>query len=293
MTTTSTQMRLAPNAATRDEVRFHIARLLSWIVAALIAFASAAGLWIDGLYSDGSAVAAMWRGYDLISLIVVAPLLAVMLLRIRQSLRARLVWLGLLGFVVYDYALYVFGARFNDLFLIHIALLSASIVAFVFALAGLDVDEIRRRMPVRPRVRWVGSVLMVLALSLGAMWVVGSLRFVVTGELPDEPSKLVVPTSLTHLGWALDLALLVPAYALAGIMLWRRSAWGIVLGTTLTVAGVVQQATYMTALVFQSNADVPGAAAFDPQEPFIAGAYVVAAGALLLATPKENARRPA
>jgi hypothetical protein len=292
MTTTSTQLRIAPNTATRDDVRFHLARLLSWIVATLVAFGSAAGLWIDALYRDGNAVAAMWRGYDLISLIVVAPLLAVMLLRIRRSLHARLVWLGLLGFVVYDYSLYVFGARFNDVFLIHIAILSASIVAFVFALAGLDVDEIRRRVPAR-RVRWVGSVLMVLALSLGAMWVVGSLRFAVTGELPDEPSKLVVPTSLTHLGWALDLALLVPAYALAGIMLWRRSAWGIVLGTTLTVAGVLQQATYMTALVFQSNADVPGAAAFDPQEPFIAGAYVVAAGALLLATPKENARRPA
>jgi hypothetical protein len=38
----------------------------------------------------------------------------------RGSLRAHLVWIGMLAYSIYDIAYYVFGARFNDLFLLHV-----------------------------------------------------------------------------------------------------------------------------------------------------------------------------
>jgi hypothetical protein len=115
-----------------------------------------------------------------------------------------------------------------------------------------------------------------------------SIRFAFTGELPQEGSKLIVPIAITHLGWVLDLSLLVPAYVLAGVLLWRRAAWGYALGTIVLVGGLVQQVEYMTALVFQANADIPGASAFDPVEPVIATLYLIGSIALLARISRDR-----
>jgi hypothetical protein len=96
-----------------------------------------------------------------------------------------------------------------------------------------------------------------------------------------EGSELIVPTATTHLGWVLDLSLLVPAYALAGILLWRRSAWGYVLATVVLIGGLMQQVDYMAALAFQANANIPGASGFDPFEPVIASLYLIGIVVLL------------
>jgi hypothetical protein len=88
---------------------------------------------------------------------------------------------------------------------------------------------------------------------------------------------------VVQLGLALDLTLLVPAYAVAAVLLWRRVATGYVLATVLLIAGTLHQASYMVALLFQSTAGVPGAVAFDPFEPVIAALYLTATVVVLLA----------
>jgi hypothetical protein len=192
----------------------------------------------------------------------------------------------MLAYTAYNYALYLFGTQFNAAFLLHVAVFTVAVYALVFALARLDLPALARGFAERTPVRTVAAILMLLAVGLGTMWVVASLSFAFTGELPVESSKLVVPVSITRLGYVLDLSLLVPAYVLAAVLLWRRTAWGYTLATMLLVAGVIQQVSYMTALVVQVSADIPGSAAFDPFEPFITLAYLTAA-ALLLA----NVRR--
>jgi hypothetical protein len=73
------------------ESRTRTVRLLTYMVAALIAASSAAGLWIPALYRDAPATEAIFRAYDLVSLIVVAPaLLVASLLSRRGSVRAQL-----------------------------------------------------------------------------------------------------------------------------------------------------------------------------------------------------------
>jgi hypothetical protein len=186
--------------------------LFSFALVVGLAAAAAAGLWIHDLYQDPGPVAAMFRGYDLVTLVVVAPLLAVTLLpRWRRSPRARLLWLSMLAFSVCNDALYVFGSGFNDVFLIHVAVFSLSIAALLLAAANLDVAGIGRHWPARTPVRWISVLLGFLAVGLGGMWIALSLRFAVTGEVPTEPSKLVLPPASTHLGWVLDLSLLVPS----------------------------------------------------------------------------------
>ena len=63
------------------------------------------------------------RGGVLVSLLVAAPILiAALVLAVRGSIRAQPVLIGMLAYTLYDYAYYTFGAAFNDVFLLHIAL---------------------------------------------------------------------------------------------------------------------------------------------------------------------------
>jgi hypothetical protein len=105
----------------------------------------------------------------------------------------------------------------------------------------------------------------------------------VTGAAPQE-GLLLQPAPIGHLGYAMDLSTLVPGYATAAVLLWRRRPWGYVLGAVLLVASAVIQVNYVLALAFQAAARIPGATAFDPQEPYIAaaitGAVVVLLGGL-------------
>jgi hypothetical protein len=257
-------------------------QVLSAILVGLLAAGSAAGLFVDGLYRDPASVAAMFRGYDLVALTIIVPSLAVTLLpALRRSARALLVRTGLLAYSVYHSAVYVFGAEFNDIFLIHVAVFSLSVITLSVTLGRMDVPGLAPRFADRTPVRAIGGTLLLLAGTLVVFWSVPSLRFAFTGQLPEEGSQLVVPIGITHLGWALDLSLLVPAYAVAGALLWRRAAWGYVLATVVLVAGVVQQVEYMMALVFQATADIRGATGFDSIEPFITAIYLLGAVVML------------
>jgi hypothetical protein len=128
-------------------------------------------------------------------------------------------------------------------------------------------------------VRTVAVIILLLALPLAAFQSSGLASFALAGYVPDEPSQLVVPLEITRLGAVLDLSLLVPAYLLAAGWLWRRQPWGLLLATIVLVAGALHQLSYVSAMLFQSAADIPGAA-FDVFEPAIVALYLV--GSVLL-----------
>jgi hypothetical protein len=273
-------MRPAAPAARR---RWRWAYVVSGAVGVLALLASMAGLPLDGVYGEAGSTTEMLRGYDLVTLVFVVPALAISQLQARRgSDRAELIWVGMLAYLVYTYAYYLLGAAFSDLFLLHAAVFSSSLFALVLTLCALDVPGIAARFSTRTPRRIVGAVLALLAAALGGIWIYASIRFITTGELPAG-SALVESDVVVQLGLALDLTLLVPGYAVAAVLLWRRVAAGYVLATVLLIAGTLHQVSYMVALVFQATAGVSGAVAFDPFEPVIAALYLTATVAMLLA----------
>ncbi|HSK90806.1 MAG TPA: hypothetical protein VK875_05800 [Euzebyales bacterium] len=272
------------------------ARWLAAAAAVLVAGASAAGIWAVSLYTDGPAVEAMFRGYDLVTLAVVAPLLAASLLsRWRDRPAAQLVRVSMLAFCVYNYAYYLFGAQLNAALFVHVAVFTTSLYALVLTLVVLDVGALAAAFRPRTPVRVVAVVLGLLAVPLAAIQVSGLAGFALNGTALQEPSQLVVPTVFTRLGAVLDLSLLVPAYLLAAVLLWRRRAWGYLLATAVLVAGVLHQLSYIAGMLAQLAADIPGAA-FDPYEPVIVALYAVAGGLLFAnlraSKPRAASARP-
>jgi hypothetical protein len=274
-----------PGAARRHRV----ARRMSVATAVLMATASAAGLAWRTLYQDPAPLVAVLRGYDLVALLVAVPLLAAALARARRgSQRALLVWGGVLGYAFYHYAIYALGTSFNALFLLHAALFALSGLALVVLLRSLDVAALAARFQQRTPARTVSGLLAALAVALGGMWTYYSVRFALTGATPGE-NRLVLPLAGVHLGYVLDLVLLVPSYAAAAVLLRRRRPWGFTAASVLLVAGALSQLDYTAALLVQAVSGVPGATAFDPVEPVILGVYAAGAAALLEGLARRGA----
>lgn len=255
---------------------------------ALLALAaSLAGLLWDQVYSGPASTAEMLRGYDLVTAAVVVPGIAVTTwMTHRRLVGAWLASASLSAYLVYTYAYHLFGTGFNDLFLLHAAVFATAVVALTLHLTHLEVAVFAARAHAGPSVRGAAVVLAVLAVALGGMWVYFALDNAFTGAIPAG-SRLVESASIVHLGMALDLTLLVPLYAVAAVLLWRRATWGYALGAISLVAGVLHQISYIVAMPFQAAADIPGAVSYDPAEPVIVLLYLLGA-TLLLRRPRTR-----
>lgn len=287
-TVTRTGKTAARTTSPRADVRLRAALTLTWATLALMTAAAVAGLTVDDVYGGPASTAAMLRGFDLVNLCVAVPALVVSAVLARRGTpRGHLFWVGVLAYVVYTYAYYVFGTGLDNLFLLHVATFACALFGLVVAVAytGAVVVDVRSGRAAR----WVSGFLGLLATGLGGMWVFHVLRFMVTGELPAG-SGLVESDVVVHLGIALDLAVLVPTYALAAVLLWRGSGWGVVLAAVVLVSGVGHQLSYLVAMPVQTGAGVPGATALDPAEPFIAALFLAATVILLRAAPGGSER---
>jgi hypothetical protein len=281
-------IRLHPAPAERaaHPLTVRIAFALSGAVAALMVVASVWGLFAPGFYHDGAWAREALRGGDLVSLLVGVPLLLIGLIgAMRGSVRAQVLWIGALVYVVYDYAFYAFGAAFNDLFLAHIALVAMGGWALICAVPHVPTRPVRHALRDRAS-RWYGLFLAVVGALQGALWVFVLVRYDVTGEVMKD-----VPVSGQHLVFALDLALLVPALMLGGILLFRDRALGYLMGGAMAVMGAAYQLNLMAAAAFQHHAGVAGVAFPAPESIGLTAAFVSVA--LLLLLPKRAAPPPA
>jgi uncharacterized membrane protein len=245
------------------------AGVMTLVAAVTAAAAAAVGLAAESAYDASAATTQMLRGYDLVTLVLVVPLLTA-----SRPWTERLLLLrsGLLAYLVYSYLFAAMTGGLGVAFLVDVVVASASTFALVLTLAGLNASP-----PERPGsgARVSAVVLGVLALSLGAMWLTAAVHAAATGEVP-QGSALVESDLTVRLGIMLDLWLLVPLYALSAVLLWRHLSWGRVLGLLAVISGLLHQLSYLCALAFQAGAEVPGARAFDPFEPIIVIGYLVA-----------------
>lgn len=213
--------------------RYRIPLVLSVIIIILAVIASAGGLLIDGLYRDNNFIKTAWQGNDLVTLFLVVPVMIIALLfSIRGSLRARLIWMGTLWYMVYNYIFYLYAASFNKFFLLYVALFTISAYALIFALINVDANNIARQFHARTPVKLISGYLIFFALMIGGLWVAMSLSFVFTGQVPQDILKTGHPTGVVY---ATDLSLLMPAVVLSAVLLWKRRPWGYVLSAIVMI----------------------------------------------------------
>lgn len=281
------EARVRPYAgAARASVALRVAYALSALVVVVTVASSLLGLFVRGLYDEGAWAAAAFRGGDLVTLVVAAPLLAFSLVRTMQgSRRWPAVWIGMLGYCVYNYAFYVFGASFNDAFLLHIMAMSMSLYAIVLGLPTLDWRAVGERLRLDRWAGWIGGILLAVGVLQGSVWIALIVRNVLTGALLED-----IPIRGQHVVFALDLTLMMPALIVAAVLLRRRTAMGYLVATAVAFLGAVYSLNGNAAAWFQVQADVVGVQAVSPTNVAITIAMFVPAAWLWLGTRRAPAR---
>ena len=212
-----------------------------------------------GIYrNDTVFMAAGNRGTDAVTLGLGVPLLIVAAACYRRgSLRGALLLLGALAYFLYVYATLALSAAYNDLFLVYVALFSASL--FALALVGASVDRVAlhaRSSPGVPRrgpaAFMFGSGIVTLLVWLGPL---------VAARLAGQPPKLLdsYATMVTH---ALDLAVITPLCFVAGRLLLRRAVLGYLIAFPLLGLIVLLG----PALAAQTATQLAAGVAFAPPE---------------------------
>jgi hypothetical protein len=177
-------------------------------------------------YWDTVSSAAQMQANDLVMLVFGLPLLAISFwLSLRNSLRGRLLLAGTLAFILYTYIAMCFGAAYNPLFLVYVALFSLSLFALVLVMMSFDVASLPAHFSAHLPRGWIVALLFFAAGFLLLAWL---------GRIAATFSEGAIPAlenTTSMFIQAMDLAIVVPLCVLSGVLLLRRHPWGYLLAS--------------------------------------------------------------
>jgi len=250
-----------------------------WLTAPIIillAIAAGCGVFFNELYRDVPNLVAQAIGQDVITLVVALPALAISaLLAGRGSQRARLVWLGGLVYVVYTYASYAFGIRFNPLFLIYVALLGCSTYTLIGGLVSTDWDGLKEGFTEQTPIKAVSIFLVVIAVFFYLTWLSETIPASLSGIPPQSVREDGTPTNVIHV---LDMAWLLPALLVTAVSLWRKQPIGYALAVALLGNLVFLTLAILGMIVLEAQAGDP---AVIPQVTMFGALFATSLGMLI------------
>ena len=228
---------------------------LTVAVACLALIASLGGLFIGGLYKDNDLIRNAWFANDVVTILITILLLISLLSQKKEDERPLLVWMGLMLYMFYNYAFYLFGAKFNEFFLIYVALFTLSLYSLIVGLLNVNVHITRQSRPLRKTRLWISGFLLLLAIPLASVEIKQCLTFIFTGRAPEVPTLI----------FALDLSIVIPTTVLSSILLWKKHPWGNVLTMMMLVKSFAYGLVLVSGTLFISSS---GISPIDPLLPF-------------------------
>jgi hypothetical protein len=203
-------------------------------------------IWGKGLYQHMSwEVAPQGIAQDYVTLFIAVPMLIAALLWARRGgFRGRLLLAGTLGYFLVGYLFYLVMGMYNAFFLAYVLLAGASFFAFVVCMRSFDTAALAASFSATVSVKLPSCFLMFSAVTIALLW----LSIVVPPLLDGSIIPVQVEHYTTLIVQGLDLAILLPASFLSGLLMLRRMPTGYLLGTVYLVFLSLQM-TALTAKV--------------------------------------------
>jgi hypothetical protein len=264
-----------------------IARNSCWLTASVgvgAAVVSAVSLRWPSIYREQDPwFRAVWHGNDWVTLVVAVPvLLLALVFACRGSRRGALITYGALGYMLYNYAYYLFGARINALFPAYVVLWVLAAIALMLSLPGVDAEKLAAAFEEPIWCEKVSASYMAFTgIGLGLAWIGQWVSIVFAGAKPslgEQGFQLVA---------AMDLSFMVPFFLIGAVLLWLRRPWGYVVSAVIMTQGALYT------LVLAVNSALMGAQGMaGGGEVYIWGAWTVLGAAALLLLLLGVGRRP-
>jgi hypothetical protein len=205
--------------------------VLGTMAAGAAIMAAVAGLAVPTLYTP-STPAELLPGavsQDIMTLAVAVMALALLPRLRRGASRGWAVWLGLMGYLVYSYALYAFEKTMNPVYLLYVAVLSLALWAILTAFANRVPMALGPADPAHPPPRRAVAVFL---LAMVGMFTLLWLSILIPASVAREPQP---GTAI----FVQDLAFVLPFLVVTARLLWL----GRPLGDLLAIPVLVKMAT--------------------------------------------------
>lgn len=242
---------------------YEVLHHLGLIIALLAGLSSVTGILSPSVYrADSAFVAAGWRGNDLVTLVIAVPILLLATFRSgRRSRAARLVFAGMMGFTIYNFSFYLFGAAFNGLFPAYAALFTLGLIGLMLVLFSIDREGVKPPSAIPRGARWIALFMSITGGGLGVLWMQDWARFVLRGVRPPLLDRVGAEVHVTA---ALDLSMVVPVMLIAAWRLWKGRSWGLELSVMINVKGAVYALVLVAASVSAFTSGIRDALALVP-----------------------------
>jgi hypothetical protein len=205
---------------------------LSVALAFLTAVAACAGLFWQPTYARETPLwAAEGRGGDAVNLLIAVPVLMVSgMLANRGLVAPRLVWMGTLVFLLYNFFIYAMAVHFNVLFLVYCGILGLSFFTLVGSLSSLSPSVIAARYSPRAPLKTMAIAFYLIAFFFAAQWLGEIIPALLSGQIPRSAVDAGLITGPVQV---LDLSFMLPAFVMTGVLLMRRQPVAFVLAPVL------------------------------------------------------------
>lgn len=224
---------------------------LGWTLAisVLVTVTSVLGLVDPDVYGEETKNwATQARGQDIGNLIAVAALLLSGFGYHQGSHRAALVWLGTLLYLVYAFIIYSMAVHFGALFLVYVATLGLSSYAVIFHVTGLRAEN--ERFPPSVGRTVAGRTAIAIGVLFGLLWLAELIPATVSGEVPESVVDAGLWVNPVHV---IDLAVLLPAFIMAGYLTLKQNAAGQFFVGPLLVFSVLMGASIVAAMALMTS----------------------------------------
>jgi len=211
---------------------------LSVLVSALVAVAGAAGIFLKSVYGQETASwAAQGIGQDFVNLAVAVPALLVSAWFLREgSVRALLVWMGVLIYIIYSFLMYAFSVHFGMMFPVYIAALGLAFYTLFGSLFSLDRAALGGLFSPAIKVKPAAVYLMVSGVAFSGLWLSDIVHALVAGTPPAGLAETGLPVNFVHVE---DLGFILPGMMITSILLWKRKTLGYLFAVPLMVFAAV------------------------------------------------------
>lgn len=210
----------------------------TWIVILTAMIISLLGIFFNDFYRDNPFIKSIWRGNDVITLLITIPLILFSMHKTRENpLKFNnyfILWLGGLWYMIYNYFFYIYGAAFNVFFLGYIIIIIGSIFGLINGLIafGSHIDQIVTESVIKRSFAGYSRFLLLFGIVLGSMWTLLASSFLFTGEVPTAITQTGHPTGVV---FATDLIFLVTPLIALSYYLSKNNKWAILLTPIILV----------------------------------------------------------
>jgi hypothetical protein len=222
------------------------------VLAAILAVAgSLIALFVPDIYAGLTpAFLPQALAQDVANLALASPAMLILAaLALRGSLRAFLLWLGVITFTVYNYVIYTFSIPFGPLFPLWVAVLGLCLFTLIGSLTAVDHAAVKSYFSIQRAVTVVAWSLIVIAVLFGFLWLSEDVPALLSGNTPQSVVDMALPTNPVHI---LDLGFFLPAVILTGLLLLKHKPLAYTVAPALIVFLVLTGIPILVTPIVQS-----------------------------------------